>query len=443
MRLTLLDRRRTVRVVLGLCLLALFVLGALGQRIMPAWGSSCPDGGECDPAALRSLVVSAWALHALSVVGLVAGMLAVGRTRPESPHGDGIPDEHAAPPWRHALLAAGFVGVTNAITAAALGVAVIFGGLMVGAVVAAWWVGLTVFLDALDRLARPQSERRGSWWRALAVSTLTVAMLWVVPVLVVGVESKGWSEAFLLADLLVAGVTGVATLGTRLVPGGRREDEHPHRGRLLSATLAGSLLLPLGMALYVDVGGSTWHRAGEIVGDLVNPYPASAVAADDGEATPSPPLTTSPCTVADLTVTAVPGEPTLGGRSAVLRASSISDAPCVLGGYPDLRLADDDGPIPLWTTPADYTVTGEPAEVEAITLAPGESASVTVWWRARPPGDVEDGARVLRVDLGDDASVRGVQTVEVDGPPGLTEGLAAGSRVRIEPWSTGDRLPLP
>jgi hypothetical protein len=280
--------------IVGLTLLALLAVGVLGAGIMPSWGSSCPGGGECDLPALRSLVLTAWGVHALALVGLVAGMYAVGRTRPEVPEGDGIPDEHAAGPWRHALLATGFVAVTNAITAGALGLAMLLGGFMVGAVVAAWWVGLTVFLDALDRLCRPYSERRGSWWRALAVSTATVAMLWVLPVLVVGIERRGWSEAFLIADVLVAGTAGLGTLWSRLDDGGRRDTPLAHRQRVVAAAAAGSLVLPLAVVVSTDLDSGTRVRASELLGDLLNPYPGEVVAQPAPNPSPAPEPTPGP-----------------------------------------------------------------------------------------------------------------------------------------------------
>lgn len=440
---------RTAGWVVGVCLLALLVLGVLGARVMPRWGSSCPDGGGCDLAGLRSLVLTAWAVHGLALAGLAGGMVAVGRTRPRSPVGEGITDEHAASPARHAMLAAGFVAVTDAITAAALGLAMIFGGLMVGAVVAAWWVGLTVFLDALDRLSRPASERRGSWWRALATSTATVATLWVVPVLVVGVERRGWSEAFLVSDVLVAGVAGLATLWSRLAPGGAAEPAMERRRAHVAAALGGTVLLPLALVVSTDLGSRTWVRSGELLGDLLNPYPAEVAEAPSTATSPTATASSTDasagaaapaCEAADLSATVTAGEHDLSARTVRITLRHTGRRACLVGGYPDLRLAGA-GP-PLLTIRSDHAFDGTPVEPPApaeVTLDPGGSASSLAWWRPlKPRTDDEQGTRDgtgdLVVVLELDGQERDIPTT-VTGADDPALGLRAGSRVRLEPWS--------
>ncbi|MBM6545144.1 DUF4232 domain-containing protein [Janibacter sp. YIM B02568] len=457
MRLT---RPRPARVawwIVGLTLLALFVVGGLGAGIMPSWGSSCPGGGECDLPALRSLVIAAWVVHGIALTGLAGGMFAVGRTRPESPEGDGITDEHEAGPWRHALLATGFVAVTNAITAGALGIAMLLGAFMVGAVVAAWWVGLTVFLDALDRLCRPHSDRRGSWWRALAVSSLTVAMLWVLPVLVVGVEQRGWSEAFLIADVLVAGAAGLGTLWSRLADGGPREGAVPHRQRVVAVAAAGSLALPIALVVSTDLDSGTRVRAGELLGDLLNPYPGEVVAGPEPTPTPTPspeptpgptptglttPTPTTPstpaCTPEDLVVTVAGDDRGLSAATMSIVVISTSEAACTVEGYPELRLADSSDEVALAVMGVDHSFDGEEVAPQTLTLEPGDVARSVAWWRERPPGQTLEGTeRALAVGLGgveDPATGTSPAWMPVVLADDVVHGLTDGSRVRIEPW---------
>ncbi|GAA3606888.1 hypothetical protein GCM10022199_08340 [Marihabitans asiaticum] len=449
------GRRLIGRWVIGVCLALLLLIGVLGAALMPDWGASCPTGETCDRAALRSSVVGAWLVHGLALAGLTGGMVTVGRNRPAHPFGDGISDEHAANPARHALLATGFVAATNAITAAALGLASLVGGLMVGFVTAAWWVGLTVFLDALDRLARPRSSRRGSWWRALAVSTVTVGAIWVVPLVVVGVEAKGWSEAFLLSNVVVAGVAGVGTLWSRTVAGGAHEPRSAHRGRILASAVAGSLILPLGLLWYVDVGAGSRARSAELVGDLLNPYldarPEVAAAPDDGAATPPSPVAERACEPADLFVSQRDLRLRVGTEAMVLVATNRTREACTMSGYPSLLLTVDGQPVELYQARVDHLFTGEPVTPEPVTLEPGDQVTATAWWRGAPQivtegeadgddpqGEVSTGAagadavRSLAVLLSGDAEASAAVPVGLIHDP--TTSLRDGSFVRVEPW---------
>lgn len=445
MRLPTRDPARIGRWVIGLCLALLLLIGVLGAQLMPDWGGSCPTGDTCDRAALRSSVAGAWLVHVLALIGLAAGMVAVGRNRPHHPFGDGISDEHAASPPRHALLATGFVAATNAITAGALGLASLAGGLMVGFVVAAWWVGLTVFLDALDRLARPRSSRRGSWWRSLTVSTATVAAIWVIPFVVVGVERKGWSEAFLLSNVAIAGVAGVATLWSRLAGGGAHEPPTPHRAPLLAAAVIGSLVVPLGLAWYVDVGGASRARSAELVGDLVNPYLAARSddqPADQAAATPTPSPAAAVCTVSDLFVSQRDLELRVGTHAMTLVATNRTQEECSIQGYPSLVITDGYQPITLHEEQSDHLFTGEPATAEPVVLSPGEQVEAVVWWRGAPSaGEDEEAetepapaARRLRVLLGEEARSDGVRSVPVALTHDPTVSIRPGAYLRLEPW---------
>lgn len=452
MRLTRPRPARVAGWTVGVSLLALLAIGVLGAGIMPSWGSTCPGGGECDPPALRSLVITAWGVHGLALAGLAAGMYAVGRTRPETPAGDGIPDEHAAGPWRHALLATGFVAVTNAVTAGALGLAMLLGGFMVGAVVAAWWVGLTVFLDALDRLCRPYSERRGSWWRALAVSTATVVVLWVLPVLVVGIERRGWSEAFLIANVLVAGTAGLGTLWSRLDAGGPRDTPLAHRHRVVAAAAAGSLALPIALVVTTDLDSGTRVRAAELLGDLLNPYPDEVAARPEPtpspsvsgaptepESTPTEPTVTTPmCTPADLLVTVTGDDSGLSAATLTIAAISTAEEPCTVEGYPELRVTDDGAEIALAVMGVDHSFDGEEVASQAVTLEPGQAVRSVAWWRERPTrqSDEED-ERALAVGLGgvvDETTGSSPAWALAVATDDVVHGLADGTRVRIEPW---------
>jgi hypothetical protein len=152
------------------------------------------------------------------------------------------------------------------------------------------------------------------------------------------------------------------------------------------------LLTPVCLALALaacggDDGGNTAQPATAAAPPATSTTaPASTAPATAGGEAPTPPATTAPagtqrCGVGDLEARLAPQSPGAGQRYAILVLTNAAAAACHTKGYPGLGLEAADGR----TLPADvqWGGPGEPAP-EALTLAPGDSASALLHWGAVP-----------------------------------------------------------
>ena len=108
------------------------------------------------------------------------------------------------------------------------------------------------------------------------------------------------------------------------------------------------------------------------------------------------------CPIDDLAI-AVHGWSTWLGPNGVttLTATNRGPAGCLLGGWPELRL--DQGGRPLALTMQQSTTDPQDREVpvERLLLAPGTSASSTLWWRGYGSAADRTAPQRLTVRLGD------------------------------------------
>ena len=156
-------------------------------------------------------------------------------------------------------------------------------------------------------------------------------------------------------------------------------------------TRRSALLLPsLGLLLVLAACGG--DDGGSSAPTSAAAPPTTAPATTPPPPTAAAPTTTAPlasttgagtarCGIGDLEASLAPQSPGAGQRYAVLVLTNDGSAPCHTKGYPGLGLETADGK----SLPSDvqWGGPGEPAP-EALTLAPGESASALLHWGAVP-----------------------------------------------------------
>ena len=192
------------------------------------------------------------------------------------------------------------------------------------------------------------------------------------------------------AGPLLHGARPARDLGAGAPDHGRQGDRDAPGGRA-ALTRRPVLLLPaLCLALVLAAYGG--DDGGSSAPTSAAAPPTTAPATTTPPSTAAAPTTTAPpasttgagtarCGIGDLEASLAPQSPGAGQRYAVLVLTNDGSAPCHTKGYPGLGLETADGK----TLPSEvqWGGPGEPAP-EALTLAPGESASALLHWGAVP-----------------------------------------------------------
>jgi hypothetical protein len=153
---------------------------------------------------------------------------------------------------------------------------------------------------------------------------------------------------------LIAGAVAVAAVAT-IQP----ESERPARPAM-SSSRAPELTAP--------------SRPGDANGAAIDP-PQDLVS-------PEGPIGSDWCPAGSLSIEIEGGDATTGHREAVLRATNVSNTPCVLDGYPDVAIADAHGnEVPLEIVHGSSFMATDP-EPSIIILAPGDGAASVLGWDA-------------------------------------------------------------
>lgn len=106
------------------------------------------------------------------------------------------------------------------------------------------------------------------------------------------------------------------------------------------------------------------------------------------------------CDVDDLSIVNHGWDAWTGNTATSLTATNLGDDPCLLGGWPSLRLDQGGRPLALTTEQVTHALGGQPVPPRRLLLRPGQSATTLLTWRGyRNAADSETPQR-LTIRLG-------------------------------------------
>lgn len=108
------------------------------------------------------------------------------------------------------------------------------------------------------------------------------------------------------------------------------------------------------------------------------------------------------CGIDDLSLVNDGWDAATGNTWTTVTATNVGDAPCLLGGWPQIRITQGD-PLALTVQQVSTGADGRPAPPKRLVLDPMSGASLTIWWRGyRAAADSDTPQRLsLRVGAGD------------------------------------------
>jgi hypothetical protein len=207
----------------------------------------------------------------------------------------------------------------------------------------------------------------------------------------------GWIPAVvavLLARRAVARVSGAPVSNAPIsdAPASEAPDAAapaPRRASAVPALVAALLVIVAGVGIAASApAADDANRA---------LYAETPVSQPDPAYTPPPPVAVAPgdftidpswCTNAQLSLLAVGGDAATGHRVFTFTATNLSDAPCVLDGYPDVAFGNDEsGDLGVNLFHGGSFLT-EDAGATPITLEPGATARTQLGWNANATAGV-------------------------------------------------------
>ena len=257
-------------------------------------------------------------------------------------------------------------------------------------------VALAAAYTALGVLARPARGVAGfaaAWFAAVVAGAVVVAL----PIVVLGIAAV--IDPMALGEFAVDPIQAAAYwgLGWGWAPALTaflldRGDEPRRPRRRIAAVCAGIAVVALAAVVIVEpVARAAWHAELQEQVEEPNEVPEPTVGAPVPEIAPGDwqvdPLW---CTDNQLEFTASRPDAAAGARAMSITATNVSQASCVLEGYPDLAFSEPD------TTALDVRVEHGSAMVDRPDegpvrheLAPGSSAGAVLGWRAMPTAEFE------------------------------------------------------
>ena len=299
-----------------------------------------------------------------------------------------------------------------------------------------------VFFGTLLGPARGRRGFAAAWFAVIAAGTITIAVPMGVAALAAAstpAELVQLSPEPLAAAALWGLGWGWLPALTALLLVDRREDDAERsddesidrrRRRRLLVVAAAVALLGLGATAVLEpISRDAWHAAlqAEIPEESAPPAPTGEpvpeVAPGDWQIDPLW------CTDNQLEFSASSPDSGAGSRAMSVTATNVSQAPCVLEGYPDLGFSD---PV---TTALDVRVEhgsamgADDAGPVRIELAPDATAKATIAWRAMATSDSDrEPAGWLHL-APYHGGIRQMMQIETD---------IIGGEVIVTAWRTGD-----
>ncbi len=108
------------------------------------------------------------------------------------------------------------------------------------------------------------------------------------------------------------------------------------------------------------------------------------------------------CGIDDLSLANHGWDAATGNTATAITATNVTDQPCLLGGWPQLKLGTTT-PTPLTFARVSRDAAGQSAPPARLVLAPGQGATTSLWWRGyRNAADQRTPQRlILRFGSGD------------------------------------------
>lgn len=262
-------------------------------------------------------------------------------------------------------------------------------GLLTAAV---WAIAVAAAFLLLSALLRPEPTRSGFaavWFAAIAAGVLVQGVLGVV-VAAGGLLDPVARAQFSLDPLAAAAYWGVVwgwipALAFVRLSRAAASPAVSTRPAPRAARLALPVVLVLALGALVGLAPAAetaWH---------------SALAAQEPEPEPAPTGVPVPeiapgqwqldpewCTENQLRLAASDPDSAAGSRAMSVTATNISQAPCVLDGYPDTAFSDQNTGLIEVRVQHGASMGGTDVGPVRLLLAPGESAVASIAWRAMP-----------------------------------------------------------
>ncbi|SDS64666.1 DUF4232 domain-containing protein [Microterricola viridarii] len=259
-------------------------------------------------------------------------------------------------------------------------------GALAGAV---WAAAVACAYLLVQGLLHPDRSRSGfaaGWFAVIAAGAL------VQGVLAVGLAAMGWLDpsaraAFSVEPVQAAAYWGLvwgwlpALLHARLQARRPRAARRPATAAVAAPAVAVALALVALLAL-VPAGEDAWHRALAAEEPAPEPVPTGTPVPEiaPGEWQLDPEW----CTENQLSLAASEPDAAAGSRGMSVVATNVSQAPCVLDGYPDVAFSDQETGLVDVRIQHGSSMGGTDVGPVRLLLGPEEQAVASIAWRAMP-----------------------------------------------------------
>jgi hypothetical protein len=423
----------------------LAVMGGAGvrsSRWQNAWGEpqpACVVRGECSVTDIEPALRALWWWIAAGGVLVAAGLVLVawrlGTERRQFPGGS---------PAAQAVASGTAGALLGTLLLPVVLVAAFLSTHALVAALAILWIVQAEVLAGLDRrYGTPDLTLRWAWSGALCVSG--IAVLTVLGAVVAGSSIATWWAYPLLDGLVVGLLVAGARSAVRRSPAG---PVPPFPERRPSAGVVVAVLATLS-ALAVLRGvqeliGPAWPQAvsalpeprvtvpAPVPAPVEPPLPVPFEPPFPAPEPPQPVEASAPCAPGDLSFAVPAFDAAMGTRASNVQATNVGPAPCWVEGTPVVTLLQGGRPLTLTVEPG-RTPSSEPAVVERVPLAPGDSAFAFLTWQTYAGWADAETPQTVTVALNPASPPQEVAVTGDFGPAPFD--LADGGTWAIAPWA--------
>ncbi|WP_433557043.1 DUF4232 domain-containing protein [Pseudonocardia xinjiangensis] len=423
----------TGRVVTAAGVLVMVAAVAVAQRYTLFWfdpDEGCALHGRCATPESANMLRAMWWVAGAGFLLVLAGRALTWRRLPLGPRSAA---RFPLPPWGQAGSVA-LVGLAFCVVAWPV--------LLAGAFVpepgiptalCIFWLLQARLVTEVDRATGPpRRPARVEWLIGLVDSAVALAVtvgvaLWLTDG---GPDAAG---PLLIAD--AATLAAVVLLG-RVLParGGQPPVPVPVRN------VAGAVIAVLGVAALVALAVPWPDSAGEPVAAgppaaavLPTPPPEPARRTTAPAPPPAPVDAANPCLPGDLTWSVAGWDATMGSRAVTVVATQHSPHPCYLDGFAGVTLAQGGRPLRLDIVPGSMSGSGKAPTAQRVGVAPGGTASFTLFWKGYGAAADHDTPQTMSVTLPGTAAPGDVPLGEGPAPFDVVDGAT----MQVSGWKPG------
>ena len=418
---------RTAWTVTVTGVLVMLVGAVIAARYTPSWfdpDEDCSLHGRCVTPESTAVLQASWWVVGVGIVVVLAGLALTWRALPRIPRSS---TAFPLPMWGRAGSAA-LVGLTFSWVLG--GFALLSFLLAVQALPVAlctFWLLQGHALVGVQRRTGPARRSvRVEWVIGLSASAVAMAVGALLTV------------HYPVLDLFVIANTVVLALAVPLDRALPARAGHPSESGPLQRG-AGTMIAAVAVGVVGFVVFTAVPRPEPDVTPLPSPqlHPAAPPAeqsATSSVAAPAPPVEAGiPCTPGDLTWSTTGWDAAMGTRAVTVVATHQGRRPCYLDGFAGITIAQGGRPLRLDVEPASTAQPGLPVVARRIGVAPGGTASFTVFWKGYGAAADRTTPQILEVVLPGGTDASAVPLSEETAPFDVVDGAT----VHVDAWRAG------